>query len=319
MTGRACRPSCTQAARPLAPATVVPLGSGRRGLPVAVGSVMAPLCTGYDCLGLGDVRAIDWSQVEPVDMPVAAFSCRAISPSAATRDARPALRCHLLGGGVHRATVHPKSGRLVLEDRADPRVHSLAAMEQPFAQRRLDQEARLLRDPARRHVPDLARPQDDVQIQRDERPPAHRTHRSRSDATPTSNGINPVTNLARARRRQSQPYPCQPSARRGLLHQELGPPATIPPGDRQVLDERLGVLEAIRRGHLNEPLHRGIPRHLEHPRHVRTIKRPQSQPPSPDRLPLHQPSLDDHYRTSALPRRSGAPASGATAAAERAA
>lgn len=326
MIGRARRSSRTRATRllalVLAPVTVASsgLGLGQRGRPVAeFGSVVGPLRTGYDGLGVGDIRAIHGSQVQPVDVPVAGISCRGFSPPAATRDARSALGCHLLGGSVHRATVRPDSGRLFVEDRADPRVHALAAMAQPFAQCRLDQEARLLRDAPRHRVPDFARPLDDVQMQRGERPLAHRAHRSRGGAPPTSNGINPVTNLARVGRRQSQPYPCRPSAGRGFLHQELGSSATISPGDRQVLDERLGVFEAIRRGHLNEPLHGGIQRHLEYPRHVRRTERPQSQPPSPDRLLLHQPTLDEHYRTFAPPRRCGTPISGAPTAAGRAA
>ena len=320
MIGRARRPSCTRATPLLALAsvTVASSGPGQRGRPVAESdSVVGPLRSG--CLGFGDIRAIDGSQVEPVDVPVAGFSCRGFCPLASTRDARSVLSCLALDVGGHHIAVHSSSDRLFFEDRADPRVHSLATMAQPFAQRCLNQESRLLRDPARRHVPDLARPQDDVQIQRAERPSAHRAHRRRGDAKPTSDGINPVTNLARAGRRKSQPYTRQPASGRGLLHQELGPPATIPPGDRQILDERLSVFEAIRRGHLNELLHSGTHRYLEHPRHVRTIKRPQSQPPSPDRLPLHHPSLDDHYRTFALPCRCGTPPRGALVAAERAA
>lgn len=158
-----------------------------------------------------------------------------------------------------------------------------------------------------------------VQIQRGERPPARGVHRGRGDATPASDGSNSVTNLACAGRRQSQTYPRQPSASRGFLYQELGPPATVPLSDCQVLDDRLGAFEAIRQGHLNEPPHRWVQRHLEHRRQDRRSERPQSQLPGPDCLAVYQPGLDEHYRTFAGPRRSGTLTTCAAVAAERAA
>ena len=117
MTRRSPRPRRDRAARPLTlvPALAVTPGPGRRTRPVTgSGPVVGSLCTGYGGLdlgvlaalgggriawvadndphivqvlaartpgapNLGDLRHIDWAQVEPIDVLVAGFPCQDIS------------------------------------------------------------------------------------------------------------------------------------------------------------------------------------------------------------------------------------------------
>jgi hypothetical protein len=110
------------------------------------------------------------------------------------------------------------SHHLVAEQRTDQFVHPHAAADTPLTQRCLDEEAGLIRDPARCDVARFAAPFDELDARRRDGPLAGRPDRGGGDATIAGARIDPVANFGRAGLAPAQADPAQAGGGGGILN-----------------------------------------------------------------------------------------------------
>src|SRR5215469_10325248 len=174
---------------------------------------------------------------------------------------------------------------------ADPRVHPGTAVNEPFAEGGLDEEAGFLGDPAGSGVADFAAPLYELDPQGGDGPLAGRPHRACRDTAAAGSRVGPVADLGHSGPAQVEPDPAEPGPGRGVVGEELGPPPAVPAGDGHLADEERGVFDPVRRGHLDELLQGWVLRDVIDPANVLAGERPQGQPARRDGVPLHASSV----------------------------